>query len=86
VKPIQFSNTLAGLTWAFMELHELVIDIGDTWLSRASPLALQGMTYRETQHLLTYLEGLRDDKRRLSDFWTGLHSGGDLINSVIQLS
>lgn len=84
MKPLEFRDTLVGMTWAFMELHEDMERIGEGLLSTVSLSALNGIALRERQNLIAYIENIHADKQRLLDFWQGCNFGRDTIDEILQ--
>ncbi|KAJ4323663.1 hypothetical protein N0V94_001722 [Neodidymelliopsis sp. IMI 364377] len=67
-------DKLIGMSWAFMELHEMVAKFeGDkAMLSRASAQTLEGIAHRERTGLEVCKKELMEDQSRRADFQEGI--------------
>jgi len=86
MKPLQYGDTLIGMTWAFMELHGLFTNMGDRWLSAENLVALKSISCRERHNLLIYLKEMQDDDNRLAHFWGGCKKARDVISNIFLCS
>lgn len=74
---------LIGLTWAFMELHEVMAQMAQDWLSQETITTLRGIAKRERDSLLTCLHETKLDSQYQSKIKMGCEVGRSRITAIL---
>ncbi|OAL02026.1 hypothetical protein IQ06DRAFT_273072 [Phaeosphaeriaceae sp. SRC1lsM3a] len=71
---LTYRDMLVGMTWAFMELHEMVakMDEEHAFLDEGGRRILRAIAARERSGLEVCLKEIEADSARQSDFWKGI--------------
>jgi len=84
MRPKANGGFLIGLTWAFMELHEVTARISTKRLSPATITALQGIAKRERDALMICLHETRLDEDYQTRIRIGCEAGRTRIMAILE--